>query len=221
MIAKVNVEKQKQKQSNHQLGDRLNHDRIQAAKRKNVIAGIVLLVINLIAGAVVMTNLIKFQQSAAAEIGQAQRMQTGDAMYLATAHTALLVALAINVILAVVLKPQWQAPKTSLLLFFQKDLWIFLGTGSLIGLHYATKAIVRFTQDPYVSSSWLNNLATAPTIGQLIADLFVILLGIVYLIGALVSAGALSSNYEYYSMLQRQQHERDIEQLARAINNSF
>ena len=124
-------------------------------------------------------------------------------------------------ILAVVLKPQWQAPKTSLLLFFQKDLWIFLGTGSLIGLHYATKAIVRFTQDPYVSSSWLNNLATAPTIGQLIADLFVILLGIVYLIGALVSAGALSSNYEYYSMLQRQQHERDIEQLARAINNSF
>lgn len=219
MIAKVNVEKQKQ--SNHQLGDRLNHDRIQAAKQKNVIAGIVLLVINLIAGAVVMTNLIKFQQSAAAEIGQAQRMQTGDAMYLATAHTSLLVALAINVILAVVLKPQWQAPKTSLLLFFQKDLWIFLGTGSLIGLHYATKAIVRFTQDPYVSSSWLNNLATAPTIGQLIADLFVILLGIVYLIGALVSAGALSSNYEYYSMLQRQQHERDIEQLARAINNSF
>ena len=219
MIAKVNVEKQKQ--SNHQVGDRLNHDRIQAAKRKNVITGIVLLVINLIAGAVVMTNLIKFQQSAAAEIGQAQRMQTGDAMYLATAHTVLLVALAINVILAVVLKPQWQAPKTSLLLFFQKDLWIFLGTGSLIGLHYATKAIVRFTQDPYVSSSWLNNLATAPTIGQLIADLFVILLGIVYLIGALVSAGALSSNYEYYSMLQRQQHERDIEQLARAINNSF
>lgn len=219
MIAKVNVEKQKQ--SNHQVGDRLNHDRIQAAKRKNVIAGIVLLVINLIAGAVVITNLIKFQQSAAAEIGQAQRMQTGDAMYLATAHTVLLVALAINVILAVVLKPQWQAPKTSLLLFFQKDLWIFLGTGSLIGLHYATKAIVHFTQDPYVSSSWLNNLATAPTIGQLIADLFVILLGIVYLIGALVSAGALSSNYEYYSMLQRQQHERDIEQLARAINNSF
>ena len=219
MIAKVNVEKQKQ--SNHQVGDRLNHDRIQAAKRKNVIAGIVLLVINLIAGAVVMTNLIKFQQSAAAEIGQAQRMQTGDAMYLATVHTVLLVALAINVILAVVLKPQWQAPKTSLLLFFQKDLWIFLGTGSLIGLHYAAKAIVRFTQDPYVSSSWLNNLATAPTIGQLIADLFVILLGIVYLIGALVSAGALSSNYEYYSMLQRQQHERDIEQLARAINNSF
>lgn len=219
MIAKVNVEKQKQ--PNHQVGDRLNHDRIHAAKRKNVIAGIVLLVINLIAGAVVMTNLIKFQQSAAAEIGQAQRMQTGDAMYLATVHTALLVALAINVILAVVLKPQWQAPKTSLLLFFQKDLWIFLGTGSLIGLHYATKAIVRFTQDPYVSSSWLNNLATAPTIGQLIADLFVVLLGIVYLIGALVSAGALSSNYEYYSMLQRQQHERDIEQLARAINNSF
>ena len=219
MIAKVNVEKQKQ--SNHQVGDRLNHDRIKAAKRKNAIAGIMLLVINLIAGAVVMTNLIKFQQSAAAEIGRAQRMQTGDAMYLATAHTVLLVALAINVILAVVLKPQWQAPKTSLLLFFQKDLWIFLGTGSLIGLHYATKAIVRFTQDPYVSSSWLNNLATAPTIGQLIADLFVILLGIVYLIGALVSAGALSSNYEYYSMLQRQQHERDIEQLARAINNSF
>lgn len=219
MIAKVNVEKQKQ--SNHQVGDRLNHDRIQTAKRKNVIAGIMLLVINLIAGAVVITNLIKFQQSAAAEIGQAQRMQTGDAMYLANAHTSLLVALAINVILAVVLKPQWQAPKTSLLLFFQKDLWIFLGTGSLIGLHYATKAIVRFTQDPYVSSSWLNNLATAPTIGQLIADLFVILLGIVYLIGALVSAGALSSNYEYYSMLQRQQHERDIEQLARAINNSF
>lgn len=219
MIAKVNVEKQKQ--SNHQVSDRLNHDRIQAAKRKNVIAGIVLLVINLIAGAVVIMNLIKFQQSAAAEIGQAQRMQTGDAMYLANVHTALLVALAINVILAVVLKPQWQAPKTSLLLFFQKDLWIFLGTGSLIGLHYATKAIVRFTQDPYVSSSWLNNLATAPTIGQLIADLFVILLGIVYLIGALVSAGALSSNYEYYSMLQRQQHERDIEQLARAINNSF
>lgn len=219
MIAKVNVEKQKQ--ANHQVGERLDHDRIQTAKRKNVIAGIVLLVINLIAGAVVMTNLIKFQQSAAAEIGQAQRMQTGDAMYLATAHTALLVALAINVILAVVLKPQWQAPKTSLLLFFQKDLWIFLGTGSLIGLHYATKAIVRFTQDPYVSSSWLNNLATAPTIGQLAADLFVILLGIVYLIGALVSAGALSSNYEYYSMLQRQQHERDIEQLARAINNSF
>lgn len=219
MIAKVNVEKQKQ--SNHQVGDRLNHDRIQTAKRKNVIAGIVLLIMNLIAGAVVITNLIKFQQSAAAEIGQVQRMQTGDAMYLATAHTALLVALAINVILAVVLKPQWQAPKTSLLLFFQKDLWIFLGTGSLIGLHYATKAIVRFTQDPYVSSSWLNNLATAPTIGQLIADLFVILLGIVYLIGALVSAGALSSNYEYYSMLQRQQHERDIEQLARAINNSF
>ena len=220
MIAKVNVEKQKQS-SNHQVGERLDHDRIQAAKRKNVIAGIVLLMINLIAGAVVMTNLIKFQQSAAAEIGQAQRMQTGDAMYLATAHTTLLVALAINVILAVVLKPQWQAPKTSLLLFFQKDLWIFLGTGSLIGLHYATKAIVRFTQDPYVSSSWLNNLATAPTIGQLAADLFVILLGIVYLIGALVSAGALSSNYEYYSMLQRQQHERDIEQLARAINNSF
>lgn len=219
MIAKVNVEKQKQ--SNHQVSDRLNHDRIQTAKRKNVIAGIVLLVINLIAGAVVMTNLIKFQQSAAAEIGQAQRMQTGDAMYLATAHAVLLVALAINMILAVALKPQWQAPKTSLLLFFQKDLWIFLGTGSLIGLHYATKAIVRFTQDPYVSSSWLNNLATAPTIGQLIADLFVILLGIVYLIGALVSAGALSSNYEYYSMLQRQQHERDIEQLARAINNSF
>lgn len=219
MIAKVNVEKQKQ--SNHQVGDRLSHDRIQAAKRKNVVAGSVLLVINLIAGAVVMTNLIKFQQSAAAEIGQAQRMQTGDAMYLANAHTALLVALAINMILAVVLKPQWQAPKTSLLLFFQKDLWIFLGTGSLIGLHYATKAIVRFTQDPYVSSSWLNNLATTPTIGQLIADLFVILLGIVYLIGALVSAGALSSNYEYYSMLQRQQHERDIEQLARAINNSF
>lgn len=219
MIAKVNVEKQKQ--SNHQVSDRLNHDRIQAAKRKNVIAGIVLLMINLIAGAVVITNLIKFQQSAAAEIGQAQRMQTGDAMYLANAHTALLVALAINVILAVALKPQWQAPKTSLLLFFQKDLWIFLGTGSLIGLHYATKAIVRFTQDPYVSSSWLNNLATAPTIGQLFADLFVILLGIVYLIGALVSAGALSSNYEYYSMLQRQQHERDIEQLARAINNSF
>lgn len=219
MIAKVNVEKQKQ--SNHQVGERLSHDRIQAAKRKNVIAGIVLLVINLIAGAVVMTNLIKFQQSAAAEIGQAQRMQTGNAMYLATAHTVLLVVLAINVILAVVLKPQWQAPKTSLLLFFQKDLWIFLGTGSLIGLHYATKAIVRFTQDPYVSSSWLNNLATAPTIGQLAADLFVILLGIVYLIGALVSAGALSSNYEYYSMLQRQQHERDIEQLARAINNSF
>lgn len=219
MIAKVNVEKQKQ--SNHQVGDQLNHDRIQTAKRKNVIAGIVLLVINLIAGAVVITNLIKFQQSAAAEIGQAQRMQTGDAMYLANAHTALLVALAINVILAVVLKPQWQAPKTSLLLFFQKDLWIFLGTGSLIGLHYTTKAIVRFTQDPYVSSSWLNNLATAPTIGQLIADLFVILLGIAYLIGALVSAGALSSNYEYYSMLQRQQHERDIEQLARAINNSF
>lgn len=219
MIAKVNVEKQKQ--SNHQVGERLSHDRIQAAKRKNVIAGVVLLVINLIAGAVVMTNLIKFQQSAAAEIGRAQRMQTGDAMYLATVHTTLLVALAINVILAVVLKPQWQAPKTSLLLFFQKDLWIFLGTGSLIGLHYATKAIVRFTQDPYVSSSWLNNLATAPTIGQLAADLFVILLGIVYLIGALVSAGALSSNYEYYSMLQRQQHERDIEQLARAINNSF
>lgn len=219
MIVKANVEKQKQ--SNHQVGDRLNHDRIQVAKRKNVIAGIVLLVINLIAGAVVITNLIKFQQSAAAEIGRAQRMQTGDAMYLATAHTTLLIALAINVILAVVLKPQWQAPKTSLLLFFQKDLWIFLGTGSLIGLHYATKAIVRFTQDPYVSSSWLNNLATAPTIGQLIADLFVILLGIVYLIGALVSAGALSSNYEYYSMLQRQQHERDIEQLARAINNSF
>lgn len=219
MIAKVNVEKQKQ--SNRQVGDRLNHDRIQTAKRKNVIAGIVLLVINLIAGAAVITNLIKFQQSAAAEIGQAQRMQTGDAMYLANVHTALLVALAINVILAVVLKPQWQAPKTSLLLFFQKDLWIFLGTGSLIGLHYATKAIVRFTQDPYVSSSWLNNLATAPTIGQLFADLFVILLGIVYLIGALVSAGALSSNYEYYSMLQRQQHERDIEQLARAINNSF
>ena len=219
MIAKVNVEKQKQ--ANHQVGDRLNHDRIQAAKRKNVIAGIVLLVINLIAGAVVIMNLIKFQQSAAAEIGQAQRMQTGDAMYLATAHTALLVALAINVILAVVLKPQWQAPKTSLLLFFQKDLWIFLGTGSLIGLHYAAKAIVRFTQDPYVSSSWLNNLSTAPTIGQLAADLLVILLGIVYLIGALVSAGALSSNYEYYSMLQRQQHERDIEQLARAINNSF
>ena len=219
MIAKVNVEKQKQ--SNHQVGERLSHDRIQAAKRKNVIAGIVLLVINLIAGAVVITNLIKFQQSAAVEIGQAQRMQTGDAMYLATAHTVLLVALAINVILAVLLKPQWQAPKTSLLLFFQKDLWIFLGTGSLIGLHYATKAIVRFTQDPYVSSSWLNNLATAPTIGQLAADLFVVLLGIVYLVGALVSAGALSSNYEYYSMLQRQQHERDIEQLARAINNSF
>lgn len=219
MIAKVNVEKQKQ--SNHQVGERLSHDRIQAAKRKNVIAGIVLLVINLIAGAVAITNLIKFQQSAAAEIGQAQRMQTGDAMYLATVHTVLLVALAINVILAVLLKPQWQAPKTSLLLFFQKDLWIFLGTGSLIGLHYATKAIVRFTQDPYVSSSWLNNLATAPTIGQLAADLFVILLGIVYLIGALVSAGALSSNYEYYSILQRQQHERDIEQLARAINNSF
>lgn len=219
MIAKVNVKKQKQ--TNHQVGDRLNHDRIQTAKRKNVIAGIVLLVINLIAGAVVITNLIKFQQSAAAEIGQAQRMQTGDAMYLANVHTSLLVALAINVILAVVLKPQWQAPKTSLLLFFQKDLWILLGTGSLIGLHYATKAIVRFTQDPYVSSSWLNNLATAPTIGQLIADLFVILLGIAYLIGALVSAGALSSNYEYYSMLQRQQHERDIEQLARAINNSF
>ena len=219
MIAKVNTNRSKQ--SDHQMGERLNHDRIQTAKRKNIIAGIVLLVINLIAGAVVMTNLIKFQQSAAAEIGQAQRMQTGDAMYLATAHTTLLVALAINVILAVVLKPQWQAPKTSLLLFFQKDLWIFLGTGSLIGLHYATKAIVHFTQDPYVSSSWLNNLATAPTIGQLIADLFVILLGIVYLIGALVSAGALSSNYEYYSMLQRQQHERDIEQLARAINNSF
>lgn len=219
MIAKANVKKQTQ--SNHQVGDRLNHDRIQAAKRKNVIAGAVLLVINLIAGAVVMTNLIKFQQSAAAEIGQAQRMQTGDAMYLATVHATLLVALVINVILAVVLKPQWQAPKTSLLLFFQKDLWIFMGTGSLIGLHYATKAIVRFTQDPYVSSSWLNNLATAPTIGQLVADLFVILLGIVYLIGALVSAGALSSNYEYYSMLQRQQHERDIEQLARAINNSF
>lgn len=219
MIAKVNVEKQKQ--SNRQVGDRLNHDRIQTAKRKNVIAGIILLVINLIAGAAVIMNLIKFQQSAAAEIGQAQRIQTGDAMYLSTAHTALLITLAINVILAVVLKPQWQAPKTSLLLFFQKDLWIFLGTGSLIGLHYATKAIVRFTQDPYVSSSWLNNLATAPTIGQLFADLFVILLGIVYLIGALVSAGALSSNYEYYSMLQRQQHERDIEQLARAINNSF
>ena len=219
MIAKVNVKESKQ--SNHQVSERLSHDRIQAAKRKNVIAGIVLLVINLIAGAVVMTHLIKFQQSAAAEIGRAQRMQTGDAMYLATAHTVLLVALAINVILAVLLKPQWQAPKTSLLLFFQKDLWIFLGTGSLIGLHYATKAIVRFTQDPYVSSSWLNNLATAPTIGQLAADLFVILLGIVYLVGALVSAGALSSNYEYYSMLQRQQHERDIEQLARAINNSF
>lgn len=219
MIAKVNVKESKK--SNHQVGERLSHDRIQAAKRKNVIAGIVLLAINLIAGAVVITNLIKFQQSAAAEIGQAQRMQTGDAMYLATAHTVLLVALAINVILAVLLKPQWQAPKTSLLLFFQKDLWIFLGTGSLIGLHYATKAIVRFTQDPYVSSSWLNNLATAPTVGQLAADLFVILLGIVYLIGALVSAGALSSNYEYYSMLQRQQHERDIEQLARAINNSF
>ena len=219
MIAKVNTNRSKQ--TNHQVSDRLNYDRIQTAKRKNIIAGIVLLVINLIAGAVVIANLIKFQQSAAAEIGQAQRMQTGDAMYLATAHTALLVALVINVILAVALKPQWQAPKTSLLLFFQKDLWIFLGTGSLIGLHYATKAIVRFTQDPYVSSSWLNNLATAPTIGQLIADLFVILLGIVYLIGALVSAGALSSNYEYYSMLQRQQHERDIEQLARAINNSF
>lgn len=219
MIAKVNVKESKQ--SNHQVDERLSRDRIQAAKRKNVIAGIVLLVINLIAGAVAMTNLIKFQQSAAAEIGQAQRMQTGDAMYLATAHTVLLVALAINVILAVVLKPQWQAPKTSLLLFFQKDLWIFLGTGSLIGLHYATKAIVRFTQDPYVSSSWLNNLATAPTLGQLAADIFVILLGIVYLVGALVSAGALTSNYEYYSMLQRQQHERDIEQLARAINNSL
>lgn len=219
MIAKVNTKRPKQ--TNHQVGERLSHDRVRTAKRKNVIAGVVLLIINLIAGAVVMTNLIKFQQSAAAEIGQAQRMQTGDAMYLATTHATLLIALAINVILAVVLKPQWQAPKTSLLLFFQKDLWIFLGTGSLIGLHYATKAIVRFTQDPYVSSSWLNNLATAPTLGQLAADFFVILLGIIYLIGALVSAGALSSNYEYYSMLQRQQHERDIEQLARAINNSF
>lgn len=219
MIAKVNVKESKQ--TNHQVGDRLNHDRIQAAKRKNIIAGIVLLVINLIAGAVVITNLIKFQQSAAAEIGQVQRMQTGDAMYLSTVHTVLLITLAINIILAVMLRPQWQAPKTSLMLFFQKDLWILLGTGSLIGLHYATKAIVRFTQDPYVSSAWLNDLATAPTIGQLVADLFVILLGIVYLIGALVSAGALSSNYEYYSMLQRQQHEHDIEQLARAINNSF
>ena len=111
MIAKVNVKESKQ--SNHQVGERLSHDRIQAAKRKNVIAGVMLLVINLIAGAVVMTNLIKFQQSAAAEIGQAQRMQTGDAMYLATAHAVLLVALAINVILAIALKPQWQAPKTS------------------------------------------------------------------------------------------------------------
>lgn len=218
MIAKVQT---KPKQPNHQVGERVNQDLIQTAKRKNIAAGLLLLMINLIAGTVVIANLIKFQQSAAAEIGRVQRMQTGNAMYLATAHTALLVVLTLDIILAVMLKPQWQAPKTSLLLFFQKDLWIFFGTGSLIGLHYATKAIVRFTQDPYVSSSWLNNLATAPTIGQLAADLFIILLGIAYLIGALVSAGAVSSNYEYYSMLERQQHERDIEQLARAINNSF
>lgn len=218
MIAKVQT---KPKQPNHQVGERVNQDLIQTAKRKNIAAGLLLLMINLIAGTVVIANLIKFQQSAAAEIGRVQRMQTGNAMYLATAHTALLVVLTLDIILAVMLKPQWQAPKTSLLLFFQKDLWIFFGTGSLIGLHYATKAIVRFTQDPYVSSSWLNNLATAPTIGQLAADLFIILLGITYLIGALVSAGAVSSNYEYYSMLERQQHERDIEQLARAINNSF
>lgn len=218
MIAKVQT---KPKQPNHQVGERVNQDLIQTAKRKNIAAGLLLLMINLIAGTVVIANLIKFQQSAAAEIGRVQRMQTGNAMYLATAHTALLVVLTLDIILAVMLKPQWQAPKTSLLLFFQKDLWIFFGTGSLIGLHYATKAIVRFTQDPYVSSSWLNNLATAPTIGQLAADLFIILLGIAYLIGALVSAGAVSSNYEYYSMLVRQQHERDIEQLARAINNSF
>lgn len=218
MIAKVQT---KPKQPNHQVGERVNQDLIQTAKRKNIAAGLLLLMINLIAGTVVIANLIKFQQSAAAEIGRVQRMQTGNAMYLATAHTALLVVLTLDIILAVMLKPQWQAPKTSLLLFFQKDLWIFFGTGSLIGLHYATKAIVRFTQDPYVSSSWLNNLATAPTIGQLAADLFIILLGITYLIGALVSAGAVSSNYEYYSMLVRQQHERDIEQLARAINNSF
>lgn len=218
MIAKVNS---KPKPQNQPVGEQFNQDLIQTAKRKNIIAGFVLLITNLIAGAVVITNLIKFQQSAAAEIGQVQRMQTGDAMYLSTVHTALLITLAINIILAVMLKPQWQAPKTSLLLFFQKDLWILLGTGSLIGLHYATKAIVRFTQDPYVSSTWLNDLATAPTIGQLVADLLIILLGIAYLIGALVSAGAVSSNYEYYSMLQRQQHERDIEQLARAINNSF
>lgn len=218
MITKVQT---KPKQPNHQVGERVNQDLIQTAKRKNIAAGLLLLMINLIAGTVVIANLIKFQQSAAAEIGRVQRMQTGNAMYLATAHTALLVVLTLDIILAVMLKPQWQAPKTSLLLFFQKDLWIFFGTGSLIGLHYATKAIVRFTQDPYVSSSWLNNLATAPTIGQLAADLFIILLGIAYLIGALVSAGAVSSNYEYYSMLERQQHERDIEQLARAINNSF
>lgn len=218
MIAKVQT---KPKQPNHQVGERVNQDLIQTAKRKNIAAGLLLLMINLIAGTVVIANLIKFQQSAAAEIGRVQRMQTGNAMYLATAHTVLLVVLTLDIILAVMLKPQWQAPKTSLLLFFQKDLWIFFGTGSLIGLHYATKAIVRFTQDPYVSSSWLNNLATAPTIGQLAADLFIILLGIAYLIGALVSAGAVSSNYEYYSMLERQQHERDIEQLARAINNSF
>lgn len=218
MIAKVQA---KPKQPNHQVGERVNQDLIQTAKRKNIAAGLLLLMINLTAGTVVIANLIKFQQSAAAEIGRVQRMQTGNAMYLATAHTALLVVLTLDIILAVMLKPQWQAPKTSLLLFFQKDLWIFFGTGSLIGLHYATKAIVRFTQDPYVSSSWLNNLATAPTIGQLAADLFIILLGIAYLIGALVSAGAISSNYSYYSMLERQQHERDIEQLARAINNSF
>lgn len=210
---------QPKEQPNHQVTRNTNRDLIAQAQKSNIKANIWLLIINLIAVGVIIYNLMQFHASVTADLGKASRMSTANVMYLANMHVTLLVMIFVNVTLAILVKPQWQAPKTSLILFFQKDLWVFLNVGSQIGLHYAAKAIVKFTQDA-ASSSWLDSILTTPTFGQLITDLLGLLIGVIYLIGALAGAGTVTRNYNFYNDPELQ-HYRHLDQMARSINNSL
>lgn len=151
-----------------------------AANRRNTA---ITVLTNLVFVGFAIYYLVKFVISCQQHIAGSDANNTCDPVMLANLHAVLTWMMLFNLLALVVFKPQWQAQATSVVFTIQRMFWAFFTAGSLIGLHFAAKAVIKFIGDPGPISTWLTSIYHGSMILAAVNDFFGLLVIILFMIG--------------------------------------
>lgn len=177
-----------------------NDQLLTQAKYINHRNSVIITIVNLIFSGFGAYYLLQFITSCQQHAAGHDPFNTCNLNALISLHTTLVWMMLFNITVGFMFKPQWQAQISSVMFILQRLFWLFFTAGSMVGLHYAAKSIIKFVGNPGPISSWLTDIYQNVTLLSIINDFFGLIFVILLLIGGGISTmSAEDAAYYRYS----------------------
>lgn len=178
-----------------------NDQLLSQAKHVNHRNSVIITIVNLIFSGFGAYYLMQFIISCQQHANGQNPMNTCNLNALISLHTTLVWMMLFNIAVGFMFKPQWQAQISSVMFILQRLFWLFFTAGSMVGLHYAAKSIIKFVGNPGPISSWLTDIYQNMTLLSIVNDFFGLIFVILLLIGGGISTmSAEDAAWNKYAM---------------------